>query len=330
MTSRGIYFGHKDAYYFLANNGLASSLGAIGAEAIRRSERDDTSRDPLYNQHKMYSEIYRMLGWYEPGSKQTNFNLPEYGDYIANPDDDDSVAKLFSLNILHIVSPNPLTEIKGRNILRPFPLILKLMGKLDGIIARDELILTVLACPNDREHNYVDDAADRIREIRKSGSSRLKYEIDQLKIQVGVSSDDVLPNYTRFPIAALKWTNWAEGINLKGVYEDKSIKFLRLTKEGLDTLSRIQSALDIRYQDLAEYSIDEQAAFVVWSNLYHLGKIGFDISSYSKAIKALEIMSCNIFSDFRVKDYQELLFFGYQESPREVLSRGNSILEDLL
>lgn len=327
MTSRGEYFGHKDAYQFLANNGLASSLGAIGAEAIRRSERDDTSRDPLYNQHKMYSEIYRMLGWYEPGSMQTNFNLPEYGDYIAHSDDD-TVAKLFALNVLHIVSPNPLTEIKGRNILRPFPLILKMMGKLDGIIARDELILTVLACPDDREENYVEEAVERIKAIRKAGTSKLREEIVKLKAAVGVASDDVLPNYTRFPIAAMKWTNWAEGVNLRGIYKDKSVKFLKLTDDGKEALRRVQSAVDIRYQDLSKYTREENAAFVVWSNLYQLGKVGFDISGYSKEMRDLEATADSIFADFRVKDYSELLFFGYQESPRDILKLGNSLLGD--
>lgn len=324
-TSQGIYFGHREAYQFLASTGLASSLGAIGEEAIRRSEREDTSRDPLYNQHKMYSEIYRMLGWYEPGSMQTNFNLPEYGDYIAHSDSD-TVAKLFAMNVLHIVSPNPLTNVRGGNILRPFPLILKLMGKLDGIISRDELILTVLACPNDRKENYIEDAAKRIRAIRSKGTTELRKEIVKLKAAVRVSSDDVLPNYTRFPIAALKWTNWVEGKKIKGIYPDKSVKFLEITKDGRNALDRVNAALDIRYEDLEHYSSEEKAAFVVWSNLFQLGKVGFNISEYSDVIDLLEQKAKAIFNDFHVKDYNELLFFGYQEAPRDILRIGNELI----
>ena len=48
------FFDHKEASEFLATKGLASSLGAVGKEAVKRSRRADTSRDPLYNQHKMY------------------------------------------------------------------------------------------------------------------------------------------------------------------------------------------------------------------------------------------------------------------------------------
>ena len=324
-TSQGIYFGHREASQFMASTGLASSLGAIGEEAIRRSEREDTSRDPLYNQHKMYSEIYRMLGWYEPGSMNTNFNLPEYGDYIVNSDID-TVSKLFAMNVLHIVSPNPLTNVRGGNILRPFPLILKLMGKLDGLISRDELILTVLACPNDREENYVEDAAKRIRAIRSKGTAELREQIVKLKAAVGVSSDDVLPNYTRFPIAALKWTNWAEGKNEKGIYPDKNIKFLKITKDGRNALGRVNAALDIRYEDLKQYSDEEKAAFAVWSNLFQLGKVGFKISEYGDVIDLLKNKSRAIFNDFHVKDYDELLFFGYQEAPRDILRIGNELI----
>ena len=64
-TNEGKYFNHDDAAKFLALNGLATSLGAVGKEAFNRSTRDDKSRDPLYNQHKSYSEMFRMLGWYE-------------------------------------------------------------------------------------------------------------------------------------------------------------------------------------------------------------------------------------------------------------------------
>ena len=45
---------------------LATSSGYIGSEAIARSTRTDRSRDPLYNQLKMYAELFRALGWLHP------------------------------------------------------------------------------------------------------------------------------------------------------------------------------------------------------------------------------------------------------------------------
>ena len=325
LTQTGHYFGHKEAYEFLATNGLASSLGAIGQEAIRRSERDDTSRDPLYNQHKMYSEIYRMLGWYEPGSMKTNFNLPEYGDYIAHSDPA-TVAKLFALNVLHIVSPNPLTSVKGGNILRPFPMIMKMMGALGGYLTRDEMIISVLACPDDRDDNYVSNVADGIRRIRKAGLKALQAEIDSLKARVGINSKDALPNYTRFPIAAMKWTGWAEGVTTRDLYKGVSVTSLRITQSGKDVLQRISQAVDIRFEDILNYPRDAQAAFSIWSNLYQLKNVGFDISDYSEIIPQLESTAAPIFAKYRVKEYSDMLFFGYQEAPRDILKRGNQLI----
>ena len=71
---------------------------------------------------------------------QTNFKLSEYGSYIAETTDNAVIKKLVSINVLHIVSPNPLTNVKGGDTLRPFPMILKLMLKLDGIITSEEKI----------------------------------------------------------------------------------------------------------------------------------------------------------------------------------------------
>src|SRR5699024_11110978 len=43
---------------------MASSKGYVGEEALKRSYAiKDTSRNPLYNQAKMYAEVYRMFGW---------------------------------------------------------------------------------------------------------------------------------------------------------------------------------------------------------------------------------------------------------------------------
>ena len=172
-------FDHNQAAKFLAENGLASSLGAIGTEAIARSfSAENSALNPLYNQHKSYSEFFRMLGWYVPASKQTNFRISEFGKIIGDPGlDSVSVKKLVEKCVLHIASPNPLTNVKGGNVLRPFPLILKLMVELDGYILRDEIIIGVLACKNDRRPSIVSDTVKLIRNIRSKGFKALSEAI---------------------------------------------------------------------------------------------------------------------------------------------------------
>ena len=63
----------------LISRNQVTSQGAAGEEALRRSTRADRSRDPLYNQLKMYAECYRMLGWIHPNSKKLLFNFTLLG-----------------------------------------------------------------------------------------------------------------------------------------------------------------------------------------------------------------------------------------------------------
>lgn len=327
-SNNGEYFNHVEAASFLALEGLASSLGAIGAEALSRSTRADKSRDPLYNQHKSYSEIFRMLGWYETGSMQTNFKLSEYGEYIAETSDRQTLKKLLSLNFLHIVSPNPSTTVRGGNILRPFSMILKLMLLLDGRINRDEMIIGVLACENDKESNVLQDTAQKIRSMRKEGFDTVTRTIQDIMRENNMQSDATLGNYTRFPISALKWAGWAESENDKSIY-GKSVKFLHLTSQGECLAKELMNIPDIRLDDISSYSDIERASFVVLSNLQKLRKIGFDLGSYTECIPILMENCKSIFNDFNISD-DRYLFFGYQESTRELLKIGDDILEQII
>ena len=326
----GQFFDHDSASAFLALNGLATSLGAIGQAALSRSRRPDKSRDPLYNQHKAYSEMYRMLGWYEPGTKQTNFRISEFGEYIYESEKDSNEERaLFALNILHIASPNAMTDVRGMNVLRPFPLILKLANRLGGCICRSEIILGVLACANDREPDIVDKTVARIQALRRAGKAKLDEAISELNAANGYSTPATSENYTRFPIAALKWTGWAEGVNLKGIYGNTSVTFLRLTKAGRELASSLEDAIDIRMDDIKSFSPTIQANFIVWSNLYQLGLLGYDLSEFASAKARLRSNASAIFDKFGIDERKRILFFGYQEAPRSLLRAGDRILESL-
>ena len=62
-------FDLDDFTQVLVERNLATSCGHMGSEALRRSTRDDRSLDPLYNQSKMYTELYKVLGWLHPTSE---------------------------------------------------------------------------------------------------------------------------------------------------------------------------------------------------------------------------------------------------------------------
>ena len=60
--SEAPFFTLDDISRTLVERNLATSSGFMGQEALTRSTREDRSRDPLYNQSKMYAELFRMLG----------------------------------------------------------------------------------------------------------------------------------------------------------------------------------------------------------------------------------------------------------------------------
>ena len=79
------YFTLDDMSEKLTNKNLVSSQGYMGEEALKRSVRKDRSRDPVYNQSKMYAELYRILGWVQSDeNKRLNFVFTYLGDHMAN------------------------------------------------------------------------------------------------------------------------------------------------------------------------------------------------------------------------------------------------------
>jgi len=312
-------FTHDDATEALIENGLVSSSGAIGQEAVNRSRRADRSRDPLYNQLKMYSEIYRMLGWYNPGSKRTNFVIPDYGEYIFDADRE-ILRSHFELNVLHIVSPNPLVEIRGGNILRPFPLILKLLDRLDGVLHRDEIILTVLVCSNDREENYIDEAEKLIRSLR-GDAAKLEDAYEKLMKKHGVNSKDVFRNYTRFVLATLRWLDYAQPERRKGIYGTKAVNVYVQTELAKQKIEDLDGCIDIRFSDLEDFSDKENAAFALYILFHHLKQIGYDVSDpeTQELITKVSAIGQPIIEQFGINNKSKILYFPYQETPLNIL-----------
>jgi hypothetical protein len=312
-------FTHDRGVKVLIENGLASSSGAIGQEAIKRSKRDNRSLDSLYNQHKSYSEIYRMLGWYHPGSKRTNFVMPDYGEYIFDAEGE-ILRNHFELNILHIVSPNPLVDIRGRNILRPFPLIIKLLDRLDGILHRDEIILTVLSCENDRDENYIDKAEALIRSLR-GNANKLEKAYEELMKKNGINSKDVFRNYTRFVLATLKWLDYAQPERRRGIYGKKAVNVYVQTDIAKRKVEELNASIDIRFSDLIDFTDEENAAFSIYTLFHHLENIGYDVSDpdSKELITKVRDISKDILKKMNIKADSKILYFPYQETPLNIL-----------
>ena len=152
----------------LTDNYQASSRGAVGASARERSADVDRSRDPLYNQLKMYSEVYRMLGWIRPSNRRLEFTTTILGaqvadDFAGRPD---LVFGLLRQCLLAVCFPNPVTENIGVTNQRPFTWLLRLTAALGGTITRHEMILGLLAVVDDRRPDAFPKALSTIRSLR--------------------------------------------------------------------------------------------------------------------------------------------------------------------
>ena len=311
-------FDHNQAAKFLAENGLASSLGAIGTEAIARSfSAENSALNPLYK-------------------------------IIGDPDlDSVSVKKLVEKCVLHIASPNPLTNVKGGNVLRPFPLILKLMVELDGYILRDEIIIGVLACKNDRRPSIVSDTVKLIRNIRSKGFKALSEAIMKLRTENGgyhfkdvdgvktrifaPLGKDTLPNYTRLPIALCKWLGWAEEVNTKSIYKNKTVHALHITSYGLKLAKHLSEISDIRFADLQPFNKESIVAFAAYSNLYQLNVAYNCFDDYATELPIIISKAQPIFQHFGLTPVNDdFLFFAYQEMPLEINAQSDELLDSLL
>lgn len=300
-------FGQDDIVRVLINHGQVSSCGTVGDEALSRSTRDDRSRDPLFNQAKMYSELYRMLGWMHPGTDSGHFIFSDIAQYIATEKLD---SPLILESLYSVVFPNPHVENRGGHLLRPFAQILHTMRGLGGIINRDELIISVLCLADDRKPNALTEQVAAIKSIR----GRRQRLIDALTKAAGTLQENTLKNYTRFPLGVLKSSGWAEAVNLKGVYE-KPIKMYRLTKAGEKFADELAAKVDVRHADLAKFSDAERAAFVLLSQYEQFGRGGFDLSSVKQYFPRLMKQCDPILKSIKQSSFDSVLYSPFQQAP---------------
>lgn len=245
-------FSLDDMSTALVSSNLATSSGRIGEEALRRSTRPDRSLDPLFNQSKMYSELFRILGWIHPlSTSRQKFVFTFLGIHIGLAQNEPT--QLAKECLLGISYPNPLVVVKGANSVRPIALIILTAAALDGRIMRDEIILGPLDIGDDRRAESVEEMINRLRLLRrqpKEIGAALREKATQLSIQV-----NTLHNYTRFPLGILRWAKWTRPERDNGVFDV-------LTGEGIRMADWIRTLHDVRAADLTDFSNDEIDSFL--------------------------------------------------------------------
>lgn len=302
----------------------ASSRGAVGSTARQRSADDDRSRDPLYNQLKMYSEVYRMLGWLRPASKRLEFSTTILGDLVAEDfaDRPDLVYGLLRQCVMAITFPNPATNNVGVTNQRPFRWLLLLAAELGGAITRHEMILGLLTVADDLEPTAFAEALAVVQSVRGGGRARLDKKVESYarssKVQV-----NTLENYTRLPVGVLKSAQlgWAGSERLAGLY-DKPVSALVLSGLGQADADWLRAAVDVRESQLARFSLDERAHFANYGYYAMLLRLEIEVQD---DLDVAEAGCKRVLDGLGVTSPHELLYSPVQQADDEVLKRASSI-----
>lgn len=305
----------------------ASSSGAVGEDARGRSSNIDRSRDPLYNQLKMYSEVYRMLGWLRPATRRLEFSTTILGDLIAEDFADrlDLIYGLFRQCLLAVTFPNPSTTNIGVTSQRPFRWLLLLMANLEGTITRSEMIVGLLAAINDRDKQAFSETVDLIANLRGGRRSHLDEEVEGYAEYVGVQVN-TLENYTRLPVGVLKspQVGWAKSQRTRGLY-DKPIEALVLSTLGRSDAQWLDGAQDVREDQLASFDMDERANFANYGYYAMLLRSGLEFSLLEEDLQRAETGCERLLKSLGIGDPFDLLYSPVQQADEAVLARAAAI-----
>ena len=121
----------------------------MGDEAVARSTRQDRSRDPLYNQLKMYAELFRALGWLHPTEDSSlSYTFTLLGHQVIAAER--NYLPIFGESVLGISYPSHVLKVKGDFDLRPFAFILRTMLAAGGYLSTGRNIVGPLSANSDR------------------------------------------------------------------------------------------------------------------------------------------------------------------------------------
>lgn len=267
----------------------ASSQGAHGAMAVQRSRREDRSRDPLYNQLKMYSEVYRMLGWLRPlANQRRRFRVTLLGETVAfdTAGDRAYLRGLVQESLLGVVFPNTVTENIGVVSQRPFRWLLMLTEALGGVITRHEMILGLLAVVDDRQPGAMSSAVDRILQLRKGPISGLYSAVDDFAFEQRVQAN-TLENYTRLPVGVLAspFVGWGERTRVPHLYASpRAVPATRLLPKGHAAAKSVSERADVRSDELSSLSSTDRASFATFSFYALLARAGLPDSEIEQPL----------------------------------------------
>lgn len=259
----------------MADSNRAASEGNIGSKALKLSTRDDRTRDPMYNNSKMYAELYRTLGWISSTPKSNlEYEFTFLGAHVGSPEINSKL--LFDECLFGINYPNQVLNVKSKASSRTMALILQFADRLDGYITRDEIIIG----PMDLDESDPEGFNKKLKLIidcrrKNSIADELEHLSKKLRIQI-----NTLRNYTRFPISVLTTFGYFEKKSPKKLHlniRDKVIQIL--TIKGKEKVKWLKSCFDVRLNDVECLNYRDRDKLIQIGFYQLLSRSNFDIST---------------------------------------------------
>lgn len=275
-----------------------TSQGAIGIEALQRSTRADRSRDPIYNQSKALCELYRLLGWLQSTTAQTKFIVTYLGEALVISENKNQIVEECLLGLTY---PNECVEVKSDANLRPFRSILYYLNE-NNYITRDEIIYGVLNIDDDSDVKTLQKLAKEMQNFRKIKDG-LKNRLIEIGNDLSIKYDPTMGNYTRFPIAAIKWAEFVEKTSSK----------LTATQGAKSFYKKLQDYQDLRLEDFKSLPPAAKSDLITYSQLNMMNRFGLNCNS-EKMVEAFNRLKKNgiikneniLFSPYQILSYESL------------------------
>ena len=288
---------------------LATSSGHMGKEAISRSTRMDRSRDPLYNQLKMYAELFRSLGWLcSTEDSALNYTFTLLGEQVVT-------AKrwwrsLLGETAIGIAYPSHVLDISTEYNIRPFATILLTMRACNDGLSRDEIIVGPLSTTSDRSNADMDALSEKIIELRDEPDAiqeALKMLKDKRSIQI-----NTMRNYTRWPLAIMRDLGWTTKDRESYLHSYKTFEIHRLTPLGKSQAQHLKHSVDLRTDEVDQLPFDQKRALSRYAHFTMMERAGFDLSSVANQLRQEEGILREALRALGVTQNRPLLFSPFQ------------------
>lgn len=279
------HFNLGDMERVMAETSLVTAYGYAGNQALAiTSKRSDSLNSTKMNM-KMYAEVFRMLGWIAPANREKSYpvSFTLIGACAGNSSFE-GAASLAEEALMGFVNPAEINHnVKYTEQVRFYPLVLRTLRKLDGIMYKHELCLGPMSC-DDNDEESIEAMIARLKSLR-GDYSRLFDAFGDLAQELNMTRQSV-DNSTRLPIGILSGLGWIEnGIKNKTLY-NKSLTCFRISEKGSARLDEYLAMADLRLDGFHSLEPDLKEPAIRVGAYAMLERAGFDVESVSEVREA--------------------------------------------